>query len=56
MGREQAHSAVYDAERTADVFCFVCNRLHDSFRDAQDAHAHGVVQCGAGDPADSGGR
>jgi ribonuclease T len=30
-----AHSASYDAERTADIFCLICNRLHDSFRDAQ---------------------
>ena len=31
-----AHSASYDAEKTADVFCLICNRLNDSFRDAQD--------------------
>src|SRR6266702_7445247 len=31
-----AHSASYDAERTADIFCLICNRLHGSFRDAQD--------------------
>jgi ribonuclease T len=31
-----AHSASYDAERTADIFCLVCNRLKDSFRDAQE--------------------
>jgi ribonuclease T len=30
-----AHSAAYDAERTADVFCCVCNRLRDSFREAE---------------------
>jgi ribonuclease T len=30
-----AHSASYDAEQTADVFCLICNRLSDSFRDAQ---------------------
>jgi ribonuclease T len=30
-----AHSAAYDAERTAELFCLVCNRLHESFRDAQ---------------------
>jgi ribonuclease T len=29
-----AHSAAYDAERTADVFCCVCNRLRESFRAA----------------------
>jgi ribonuclease T len=26
-----AHSAVYDAERTADLFCLICNRLRDSY-------------------------
>jgi len=29
-----AHSAAYDAERTADVFCYVCNRLRASFGEA----------------------
>ena len=29
-----AHSASYDAERTADVFCLVCNRLRESFLEA----------------------
>jgi len=29
-----AHSAAYDAERTADVFCLVCNRLRESFGEA----------------------
>jgi ribonuclease T len=29
-----AHSAAYDAERTADIFCFVCNRLRESFGEA----------------------
>jgi ribonuclease T len=37
-----AHSASYDAERTADIFCLICNRMKDSFRDAQErAHAMG---------------
>ncbi len=31
-----AHSASYDAERTADIFCLICNRMRDSFRDAQE--------------------
>ena len=31
----RAHSAAYDAERTADVFCCVCNRLRESFRQAE---------------------
>jgi ribonuclease T len=30
-----AHSASYDAEQTADMFCLICNRLSDSFQDAQ---------------------
>jgi len=30
-----AHSAVYDAERTADLFCLICNRFRDSFLDAE---------------------
>jgi ribonuclease T len=39
-----AHSASYDAERTAEIFCLICNRLSDSFRDAQDrARAMGWV-------------
>jgi ribonuclease T len=32
---DSAHSAAYDAERTADVFCYVCNRLRESFGEAQ---------------------
>src|SRR5690348_10276496 len=27
-----AHNARYDAERSADIFCLVCNRLQESFR------------------------
>lgn len=30
-----AHSAVYDAERTAELFCLVCNRFRDSFLEAE---------------------
>ena len=30
-----AHSAVYDAERTAELFCLICNRFRDSFRAAE---------------------
>ncbi len=33
--RSNAHSARYDAERTADLFCLVCNRLRASFTEAQ---------------------
>lgn len=31
----QAHSAVYDAERTADLFCHICNRMRESYSQAQ---------------------
>jgi ribonuclease T len=31
-----AHSAVYDAERTADLFCYVCNGLRGSYLRAHD--------------------
>jgi ribonuclease T len=30
-----AHNARYDAQRSADIFCFVCNRLHDSYQAAE---------------------
>jgi ribonuclease T len=30
-----AHSAGYDAERTAEVFCCICNRIRDSYRTAE---------------------
>jgi len=30
-----AHSARYDAERSADIFCLVCNRLRDSHQAAE---------------------
>jgi ribonuclease T len=31
-----AHNARYDAERSADIFCLVCNRLRDSHRVAEE--------------------
>jgi ribonuclease T len=31
-----AHSARYDAERSADLFCLVCNRLRDSHQAASE--------------------
>jgi len=31
-----AHSASYDAERSADLFCLVANRLADSYREADE--------------------
>lgn len=36
-----AHSAVYDAERTAELFCLICNRFRDSFLEA-DARARAL--------------
>jgi ribonuclease T len=32
---DNAHNARYDAERSADIFCLVCNRLRDSHREAE---------------------
>lgn len=32
---KSAHSAVYDAERTAELFCLICNRFRDSFLEAE---------------------
>ncbi len=32
----EAHSAIYDAERTADLFCQLCNDLHESFLRAEE--------------------
>ncbi|HXZ60966.1 MAG TPA: ribonuclease T [Steroidobacteraceae bacterium] len=34
-----AHNARYDAERSAEVFCLVCNRLRDSFEGARERAA-----------------
>ena len=31
-----AHSAAYDAERTAELFCLVCNGMHESFLRAEE--------------------
>jgi ribonuclease T len=31
-----AHSASYDAERTADLFCFICNRMQTTYAAAHD--------------------
>ena len=30
-----AHSAIYDAERTAELFCLICNRFRDSVLEAE---------------------
>jgi ribonuclease T len=40
--KASAHSATYDAERTADLFCLICNTLTESFaRASQRAQALG---------------
>jgi len=31
---KQAHSAAYDAERTADLFCMIVNQFRDIYRDS----------------------
>lgn len=31
---EEAHSAAYDAEQTADLFCLICNRFRDLYEAA----------------------
>jgi len=36
---QSAHSAVYDAQRTAEIFCRICNSLHASFMAAQNRAA-----------------
>ena len=42
--KASAHSAIYDAERTADLFCLVCNELSESYaRSEQRARALGWV-------------
>lgn len=42
--KASAHSAIYDAERTADLFCLVCNELSESYaRAEQRARALGWV-------------
>ena len=44
---DSAHSARYDAERSADLFCLVCNLLRDSHRSAEErARALGWVNEG----------
>ncbi len=30
-----AHSAAYDAERTADIFCCICNRIRSTYAEAE---------------------
>ena len=49
-----AHSARYDAERSADIFCLVCNRLRHSHQAAEErARALGWLSIGDAAPDDS---
>jgi len=32
----EAHSAIYDSERTAELFCQICNGMHESFLRAEE--------------------
>jgi ribonuclease T len=46
-----AHSAIYDAERTADLFCHVCNEMRESFgRAERRASALGWYRTAPGEP------
>jgi ribonuclease T len=47
-----AHSAAYDAEKTADLFCHVCNRMQPSYSQAEErACALGWLQSPPSEPA-----
>ena len=46
----EAHSAKYDAERTADIFCEVCNALDGVWRRAE-ARAQPCAMSSQGQPA-----
>src|SRR6266480_2443418 len=48
-----AHNARYDAQRSADIFCLVCNRLRDSHQAAEErARELGWWSVAAGPPAE----
>ncbi len=48
-----AHSAVYDAERTADLFCHICNAMRESYSQAERrACALGWLRTPPSEPAD----
>jgi ribonuclease T len=47
-----AHSARYDAERSADIFCLVCNRLRDSHQAAEE-RARALGWTGVGEAAET---
>ncbi len=47
-----AHSAAYDAEKTADLFCCLCNRMQASYSQAEErARALGWLQAPPSEPA-----
>jgi ribonuclease T len=49
--KSRAHSATYDAERTADLFCLICNELAGSYaRAEQRARELGWQELTAGPP------
>jgi ribonuclease T len=49
--KSQAHSASYDAERTADLFCLICNELSGSYaRAGQRARELGWQELAAAPP------
>lgn len=48
-----AHSAAYDAEKTADLFCYVCNGMQASYSQAEErAYALGWLQSTPSEPED----
>jgi ribonuclease T len=47
-----AHSARYDAERSADIFCLVCNRLRDSHQAAEE-RARALGWAGVGEAGEA---
>jgi ribonuclease T len=48
-----AHSASYDAEKSADIFCLICNRFRDSYREAEGrARALGWLSLPVTEPTD----
>jgi len=48
---DSAHNARYDAERSADLFCLVCNRLRDSYAAAEERAREFGWLGGAAEPA-----
>ena len=49
--KESAHSAVYDAERTADLFCEICNQFRPIYETSRARLAAlGPLDAGVGNP------